>query len=96
MTYLILLLLALVLANSPWFSPRLFFIIPVKQQLKHAGWCLLELVVLYFVMGLIARYAESVTMGQVAPQKWEFYATTACVFLVFSFPGFIYRFLWQR
>jgi hypothetical protein len=56
----------------------------------------LELVVLYFVMGAIARYAESVTMGQVAPQKWEFYATTACVFLVFSFPGFIYRFLWQR
>ena len=96
MTYLILLLLALVIANSPWFSPRLFLIIPVKQQPKHAGWCLLELVVLYFVMGAIARYAESVTMGQVAPQKWEFYATTACVFLVFSFPGFIYRFLWQR
>jgi len=96
MTYIILLLLALVLANSPWFSPRLFFIFPVNPQPKHAGWCLLELVVLYFVMGGIALYAENVTMGQVAPQKWEFYATTVCVFLVFSFPGFVYRFLYKR
>jgi Na+(H+)/acetate symporter ActP len=96
MTYIILLLLALVLANTPWVSTRLFLIIPIRQQPKRAGWCLLELVVLYFVMGGISRYAESVTMGQVAPQKWEFYATTACLFIVFSFPGFVYRFLYQR
>jgi Na+(H+)/acetate symporter ActP len=96
MTNTLLLLLALLLANTPWFSPRLFFVIPVKQQPKNVGWCLFELIVLYFVMGFIARYAEAMTMGQVSPQNWEFYATTACLFLVFSFPGFVYRFLWSK
>jgi Na+(H+)/acetate symporter ActP len=96
MTNLSLLLLALVLANSPWFSQRLFFVIPVKTQPKNVAWCLFELVVLYFVLGFIARYAERMTMGQVAPQKWEFYAITACLFLVLAFPGFIYRFFWHK
>jgi uncharacterized membrane protein len=96
MTNLALLLLALVFANSPWFSARLFFLIPVKQQPKNVAWCLFELVVLYFVLGVIARYAEHATIGQIAPQKWEFYAITACLFLVLAFPGFVYRFLWHK
>jgi hypothetical protein len=36
---------------------------------------------------------------QIAPrhsQNWEFYAVTACLFLVFAFPGFTYRYLWRR
>jgi len=69
MTNLALLLLALVFANSPWFSARLFFLIPVKQQPKNVAWCLFELVVLYFVLGVIARYAEHATIGQIAPQN---------------------------
>ena len=96
MTNVILLLLFLLAANSPWFSERLFFIIPVKQKPKSVAWCLLELVVLYFVIGGIAFYAENATMGQIAPQKWEFYAITACMFLVFAFPGFVYRFFWKQ
>ncbi|HLA39718.1 MAG TPA: DUF2818 family protein, partial [Candidatus Glassbacteria bacterium] len=35
-------------------------------------------------------------LGPVHPQRWEFYATTACLFLVFAYPGFVYRFLWRR
>ena len=96
MTNLILLLLALVFANSPWFSERLFFTIPVKQQPKNVAWCLFELVVLYFILGFIIRYAEHARMGQVVPQKWEFYAITVCLFLVLAFPGFIYRFFWKN
>jgi len=96
MTNIILLLLALVLGNSPWFSERLFFVIPVKQKPKNVAWCLLELVTLYFIIGLIIRYAEHTKMGQVATQKWEFYAITACLFLVLAFPGFIYRFFWKK
>jgi len=95
MVNLYLLLLALVLANTPWLTSRLFFVMPLKHQ-KSVAWCLLELVVFYFVLGLLARYAEHMTMGQVAPQKWEFYAITLCFFLVLSFPGFIYRFFWQK
>lgn len=91
---LILLLLVLLGANLPWFSDKLFYAVPLKGQ-KHIGWCLLELIILFFVMGAIAIYAEHALFGQSAPQDWEFYAITACLFLVFSFPGFVYKFLWR-
>lgn len=90
----ILLLLAFLAANLPWFSERLFYVVPLRS--KHFGWHLLELVILYFVMGGIARLVESKTMGQIAKQHWEFYAVTACLFLVFAFPGFVYRYLWRK
>lgn len=60
------------------------------------GWRLLELVTLYFVLGGIALLTEKKIMGQTASQHWEFYATTACLFLVLATPGFIYRYLWRR
>ncbi|GBG14044.1 uncharacterized protein NMK_1603 [Novimethylophilus kurashikiensis] len=90
-----LLLLSFVAANLPWFSERFFYVLPLKHG-KHLGWRVLELVVLYFVMGGIARLAEGKVMGQAAAQHWEFYAVTACLFLVFAFPGFVYRHLWRR
>ena len=96
MTNLSLLLLALILANVPWLTTRLFFVIPLKKQPKSIALCMLELLVFYFVVGLLARYAEQMTMGQIAPQKWEFYAITVCMFLVLAFPGFINRFFWQK
>ena len=96
MTNLILLSLALAFANSPWFSDRLFFLIAVKQQPKNIAWCLFELVVLYFILGFIIRYAEYAKMGQASTQRWEFYAITMCLFLVLAFPGFIYRFFWKK
>lgn len=95
MTKLVLLLLALVAANLPWFSERLFYAIPLKNG-KSMAWRLLELVVLYFVVGAIAFYAERASVGQSAPQNWEFYAITACLFLVFAFPGFVYRYFWKK
>lgn len=91
----LLLLLALLAANLPWFSERLFYVLPLKSG-KHMGWRLLELVTLYFVLGGIAFVTEKKIMGQVASQHWEFYATTACLFLVLAFPGFVYRTLWRK
>lgn len=91
----LLLLLAVLAANLPWFSDRLFFLIPLRAG-KHLGWCVLELVVLYFVIGGIARLVEYKALGQVAPQHWEFYVVTACLFIVLAFPGFVYRYLWRR
>jgi hypothetical protein len=90
-----LLLLALLAANLPWFSERLFFLVPLKAG-KHIGWNVLELVVLYFLLGAVAHLAESKTLGQGAAQHWEFYAVTACLFLVFAAPGFVYRYLWRK
>lgn len=92
---LILLLLAALTANLPWISEHLFHTVTLKSG-KHIGWRLLELIVLYFVMGGIALLTEKKVMGQAAPQHWEFYATTACLFLVFATPGFVYRYLWRR
>lgn len=91
----LLLILAMLAANLPWFSDRLFYAISLKSG-KHIGWRLLELVTLYFVLGGIAHLTEKKTMGQAATQHWEFFAITACLFLVLSAPGFIYRFLWRR
>ena len=96
MTNWLLLSLAFLAANLPWFSDRLFYVIPLKHQPKNIGWCVLELIVLYFVMGAIAFYAERATVGQSAPQNWEFYAITASLFLVFAFPGFVYRYFWKK
>ena len=90
----ILLISILLAANLPWFSDRLFYAIPIKS--KHFGWHLLELIGLYFVVGGIAHLVESKTTGQIAHQHWEFYATTACLFIVFAFPGFIWRYFWRK
>jgi hypothetical protein len=92
--HLILILLALLAANLPWFSERLFYVLPVQN--KHLGWRLLELVVLYFVLGAVAYFVERSSMGQVAPQGWQFYATTGALFIVFAFPGFVWRYLWRK
>lgn len=96
MTITILLLLALLAANLPWFSERLFYLIPVNGQQKTIGWSLLELIVLYFIVGGIAILVERGSIGQIAAQGWEFYAITFSLFLVFAFPGFVYRYLWRK
>lgn len=90
---LLLILLALLVANLPWFTERLFYLIPLRR--KHLGWSGFELVVLYFVVGGMAYLAELSSVGQVATQGWEFYATTGAMFLVFAFPGFVWRHLWR-
>ena len=96
----ILLGLMLLAANLPWFSNKLFYVISVNKKVnspaaKNIGWCLFELIVLYFIVGSLALYAEKATFGQVSHQDWEFYAITFCLFIVFSFPGFVYRILWK-
>jgi hypothetical protein len=87
-------LLALLAANLPWYSERLFYLIPLRD--KNLGWRLLELLVLYFFLGGVTYLAERYSAGQVAPQHWEFYATTVALFIVFAFPGFIWRYLWRK
>lgn len=90
-----LLLLALVLANLPFLTERILLLWPARDGRKAAGWRLLELVLLYCIAGIVAWLMEA-RAGQVHPQRWEFYAVTVCLFLVFAYPGFVYRFLWRR
>jgi len=90
-----LLLTALVAANLPFLLERIFFVIAPKNTHKALGWRVLELVVLYFLVGGVA-YLLQRRIGPVQHQNWEFYAVTACLFLVMAYPGFVYRYLWRR
>lgn len=93
---LTILLLAFLAANLPWFSEKVLYVYPLKSANKNLAWCLLELIILYFLIGAIALYAEHIVYGQMANQSWEFYVVTFSLFLVFSFPGFIYKILWKK
>ena len=81
-------------ANLPFLTKRVLGIVPLaggKSLAVRFG----ELVLLYFVVGGIGLLLEQ-HAGQIAPQGWEFYAVTGALFLTFAFPGFVWRYLYQR
>jgi hypothetical protein len=84
-------LMALVGANLPFVTDRVFALIPAKRS-KTLWVRLAELVALYFLVGGVALVLEQ-AVGQIYPQRWEFYATTAALFLTLAFPGFVFRYL---
>lgn len=88
------LLLALLLANMPFISNRLFAVYALKSP-KNLATRLAEMLVWYLLVGGLGIYLEQRT-GQIAPQGWEFYAITGTLFLTFAFPGFTYRYLFNR
>lgn len=99
---LLVIALALAGANLPFVNERLFGLVPVpagktatEPRNKAFALRLLELVVLYFIVGLVAKLLES-RIGSVFVQTWEFYAVTGCMFLVLAFPGFVIRYMRKR
>jgi hypothetical protein len=89
-----LVLLALLAANLPFANQRILLVGP-QRITKPLFWRLIELVVLYFVVGGIGLAIENHN-GQIAPQGWEFYAVTGTMFVTLAFPGFVYRYLMHR
>lgn len=87
-------LAAFVGANLPFVNNRLFAVLPLKNP-KSLALRVLELVLLYFIVGGMALLLEQ-RAGQIAPQGWEFYAVTGALFLTLAFPGFVYRYLYKR
>ena len=96
MTKVVLFFIVIIAANLPWFSEKFLYTIQLKTESKSLAWCVAELIIIYIAVVLIAIYAEFASYGGVAPQGWEFYSITACLFLVFTFPGFIYKVLWKK
>jgi hypothetical protein len=99
---------AIAFANLPFLNEKAFGFVPLPvvakpgqgsaQQgahTKHFVFRLLELFVLYFVVGALAYALES-RIGNAFAQTWEFYAITGCMFVVLAFPGFVYRYLRKR
>ncbi len=98
-TGLLLLGVAIAAANAPFLSRRILLLVkPAGFDAggdKHAGWRVLEVVLLYFATLGLARLLEA-RAGQLYSQGWEFYAITAGLFLVLAYPGFVYRYLTRR
>jgi hypothetical protein len=91
--------LAIAAANLPFFNDKLFAVLALKGGAGAQGRArkpllirLLELVALYLAVGAIGFTLEA-KLGNPFPQSWEFYAITACMFLVLAFPGFVARYL---
>lgn len=84
-------LAAVVGANLPFLSQRLFLVRRLDGG-KSLAWRLLELLVYYALVGALGLLLER-TLGRIAPQGWEFYAVTASLFLTLAFPGFVWRYL---
>ena len=85
---------ALLVANLPFISNRLFALYPLKNH-KNLAIRLADMVVWYLLVGGLGLFLEQHN-GQIAPQGWEFYAITGTLFLTFAFPGFTYRYLFKR
>lgn len=88
----LLLLLALLAANFPFISRR-FFGVALKTS-KRFWQQLLELVFGFVLVGVCARFLEA-RAGEVHSQDWEFYVTVACLYLIFAFPAFVWRYFWH-
>jgi hypothetical protein len=83
--------LAVVLANVPFFNSRRWFVGAVMSP-KPIWMELIELSITYLVVGLVA-FALEHQAGRVFRQGWEFYAVTLSLFMTLAFPGFVYRHL---
>ncbi|THC46136.1 DUF2818 family protein [Massilia sp. Mn16-1_5] len=97
----IVVVVALLAANLPFANERVFGVVSLKPaqtgQVRRKPFVarLLELLVLYFLVGLVGYLLES-RIGNVFAQGWEFYAVTGCLFLVLAFPGFVFTYLRKR
>lgn len=87
--------LAIVAANLPWLSERVFFVVRTRNG-KSAWVRLLEWAVLYVLVGVIGIGLERRLTGEIYHQGWVFYVVTLSLFLVFALPGFIYRYDLRR
>lgn len=96
MAYVVMILvIAAVAANLPWISERfLVFWTPVAG--KKEWMRLLEWLILYGLVALIAVGVERKAFGSVHSQSWEFFVVTICLFIIFAVPGFVYRHVLSR
>ncbi len=88
------LITAFVAANLPFLNDRWLAVFP-RRAPKTLWMRAAELVLLYFLVGALGLALEQYA-GQIAPQGWEFYATTGALFITLAFPGFVYRYLYRH
>jgi len=88
----ILLVLALIFANAPFVTAKFFGVLPLKR--KHIGHPPGDGGPASARPAVLAYILES-RAGAVQHQNWEFYATVVCLYLIFAFPCFVWRYFWH-
>ena len=88
-------LLAVLAANLPFLNERVFGVLRWRAETKPFWLRLIELFVLYLLLGMVAFLLEA-RLGNRFRQGWEFYAVTGCLFIVLAYPGFVHRYLRRR
>ncbi|AYB60314.1 DUF2818 family protein [Ralstonia solanacearum] len=89
---LFVIVLALICANLPFVNQRVLAVVPLRWPRKPFWLRGIELTAMYAVVGLVGFGIES-GQGNAFPQGWQFYAITACLMLVFAFPGCTWQYL---
>lgn len=89
--------LALISANLPFLTERLFVLLPWKQgSVAKPFWLRLLELLSYYAVVMALGFAFEAALGNPFTQRWEFYAITFSLFLVLGYPGFVFRYLFKR
>jgi hypothetical protein len=91
----IVIVVTVVAANLPFVNERWLAVLPNKNAPKSLTARLGELLLLYGLVIAVGRTLEA-QLGQMALQRWEFYAVTFALFLTLAFPGFVWRYLLRK
>ncbi len=91
------LVLAALAANLPFISERRLLVLPLPLGATRKAfiWRLIELFLLYVLLGLVGRWLES-RISPLHSQEWPFYATTFALFIIAGYPGFVIRYFWRK
>lgn len=87
----VLLAVAIVAANLPFLTERLFVVVP-RRLPKTFALRVLEWLSYSVLVALLGRALET-HLGRGSPLRWEFVAVWLCVMATLAFPGFVWRHL---
>lgn len=88
----VLLLIAIVCANSPFLTTKWFGIKTVAR--KHFGHHVLEWMTGLVLVAALAYVFEAQT-GPVHQQGWEFFVIAITLYAVLAFPALVWRYFWN-
>ena len=95
----LLIALALLSANLPFLTEKVFALLPYRrggaEAVKPFWLRLAEVLASYLIVGAVGFGFEN-SLGNRFSQGWQFYAITLCLYLVMAYPGFVYRYLYRR
>ncbi len=90
------LIIAFVLANLPWLHNRFFLVFDPKGGVKAFWMSGVEWMVYFVLAGALIAGLEKKVTGSIHSQEWEFYVVVIFMYMIFTFPAFVYRFILKK